>query len=398
MNTMHRRHVLQGMGAALLALGGPRVARADSVSEAIEPAELLSDWRPAAVELDLVTRLKRPFCAEPALSDLIARRVTPARHLYVLCHGAVPQIDQSTYVLRVEGEVERPLALSLERLVREFRAISMETALTCAGNRRREHHARKKLADPLLWGPGAIGNPRWTGLALAELLTRARPRAGARHVWFEGLDDATLRGRQPPGFGASIPLARVHEPLAEPVLLAYAMNGAPLSRVHGYPLRSVVPGYIGARSVKWLGRIVVSSQPSNNPYFQRAHRLIGSGSSGDKEPIYSYPLNAAICTVSRQGRAVDVRGYALPPGKPGCTIERVELSVDHGRSWARARIDSPSRPYAWCLWQARLRAPPDARYVVVRAFDSEGNAQPRRAAWNTGGYLNNGWHSVPLPG
>ncbi|MBW3541658.1 MAG: molybdopterin-dependent oxidoreductase, partial [Planctomycetes bacterium] len=214
-----------------------------------------------------------PANAEPELAQLVESWLTPLEHFYIRSHGPVPEIDPREYRLSVEGLVEKPLKLSLEDL--EGLAQTETTAtLTCAGNRRSEHSRQRKV-EGVPWGPGAIGNARWQGVRLSEVLKRAGLRDEARHVWFEGLDQVAHQG-QTIAFGGSIPLAKAmgDSPMAPGALLATRMNGQPLPADHGFPARTVVPGYIGARSVKWLGRIVVSDHPSPNHYLQEAYKLV----------------------------------------------------------------------------------------------------------------------------
>src|SRR5262249_8853891 len=145
--------------------------------------------------------------------------------------------------------------------------------LTCAGNRRSEFQGPKIAGVP--WGPGAIGNAAWSGISLAALLRRAGIREGAKHVWFEGADEIVDKSDTYP-FGGSIPLdkALAGDDRAPAALLATKMNDKPLTAEHGFPLRGVVPGFIGARSVKWLKTIVVSDRPSPNHYLAAAYKVI----------------------------------------------------------------------------------------------------------------------------
>jgi sulfite oxidase len=364
--------VLRAGGAAILAAGcGLERARG-------EPGER------AALAKRLITRLDEPYCAEAELDRLTREWITPVDDFFVVQHGRAPAIDAETWALDVAGAVAQPLRLGLAAL-RAMPAVTLPATLMCAGNRRREHHAIKKIDDPLLWGAGAIGNAWWTGVRLADVLVRAGVAPGARHVWFEGLDE----GRDG-AFGGSIPIERVMDRSAPPVVLAYRMNGAELPEVHGFPLRAVVPGYIGARSVKWLGRIVVDRRTSPNPYFTRDHRL------GDR-PIYELATSAAICRPASGARArgeVAIAGYAVA-ARPAATVARVEVSIDDGTSWQPAVMDRHTAPACWRRWWAGLEVRGPMR-VVARAIDSDGRVQPRRARWNPGGYLYDGWSAIEI--
>ncbi|NQV24725.1 MAG: molybdopterin-dependent oxidoreductase, partial [Rhodopirellula sp.] len=186
-------------------------------------------------------------------------------------------------------------------------------------------------------------------------------------------------------------------------LLTTKMNDQPLTSDHGAPLRGVVPGYVGARSVKWLGKIVVSDRPSPNHYVATAYKLVQEGTAiewDESGPIYRFPLNSVICTPAPNSKVsvgkVSVAGYALPSGQPGTSIARVEVSADAGRSWTAATINSPLREHCWVLWKADVKLSSTTRELMVRATDSKGDIQPEHAEWNLKGYMFNSWHHVPV--
>jgi len=168
-------------------------------------------------------------------------------------HGEVPEVDPAAWRLRVHGLVERELELSLSTLREAFREREVTATLQCAGNRRAGLMAIRDIPGEAPWGPGATGTATWTGVALADVLALARPLREAGHVGFAGTDLCS-EAKPAQRFGGSIPLDKACRP---EVLLVWAMNGEPLPLVHGAPLRVIVPGYIGARSVKWLARIEV---------------------------------------------------------------------------------------------------------------------------------------------
>lgn len=351
----------------------------------------------------LIVHSTVPMNAEPPLSELVASWLTPIDRFYIRSHAPVPEIDVKRFRLTVEGGVRRPLELSLEELKSGFERVSVVATMTCAGNRRSEH-SRIKPVDGVQWREGAIGNARWGGVRLSDVLKKAGLKETARHVWLDGLDQVERNESTIP-FGASIPIEKA---LADTesmpgALLATQMNDEPLARHHGFPLRAVVPGYIGARSVKWLGRIIVSDRPSPNHYVSGAYKLVEQGSPlewAEAGPIYRFPINSVICrpdagATLKAGR-VTIAGYALPPGEPEVKIDRVEVSVDGGRSWTRARFTLASRPYCWQLWQAEIAVTAATRELRVRAVDSRGRTQPQRVDWNLKGYLFNAPHRVPV--
>lgn len=347
-----------------------------------------------------LVRQDDPYNGEPSLEDLVQDRLTPTPLFFARNHGDIPEIDPAAYRLEVSGLVERPRSLSLAELQEEFPAHSLTATLQCAGNRRLEMTRVAPIPGELPWDNGAISTAEWRGVRLSDVLEAARPRAGARHVDFTGLDQVSRLGRQF-GFGGSIPLEKA---LAREVLLAYEMNGQPLTPLHGRPLRAVVPGYIGARSVKWLSRIEVRSSPSENYFYARAYQLFPPQANAETVDwdsgikLGDFPVNAVICTPQDgariAGKSVRVQGYALAGG--GRAIARVDLSIDGGRTWVAARLDEPTNPWTWRLWQADLELAAGDNEILVRAWDAAANTQPEdlRQTWNFKGYLNNSWHRL----
>jgi sulfite oxidase len=303
--------------------------------------------------------------------------------------------------LSIEGAVRQQKKLKLaELLAMQNRTIT--ATLTCAGNRRAEFN-REGTVGGVQWEAGAIGNATWTGVSLAKVLGQAELLENAKHVWFEGLDEIK-KGEGVIPFGGSVPIEKAMVDGATPgTLLAHQMNGAPLTPDHGYPLRTVVPGYIGARSVKWLGKIVVSDRPSPNHYVATAYKIVKETDSIDwteSGPIYRYPINGAIATPSARSSVpigmVDISGYALPSGRLGSSITKVLVSADAGETWTKAKLTGKDVSYCWQLWKASVRVTTDTKRLIVKAEDSAGGFMPGRIPWNAKGYLQNSWYKLPV--
>jgi sulfite oxidase len=350
---------------------------------------------------DLIVREAMPFNAEPELAQLVESFVTPVKHFYVRNHGPTPKVDPREFKVRIEGLVHKPVELSLLEIKERFRQHATEATLTCAGNRRDEMSAIKPIAG-VQWNAGAIGHARWGGAALADVLKAAELKDGAKHVWFDGLDPIPEKDGTVAPFGGSIPLERAlaTDGLA---LVAHAMNDEPLTPEHGAPLRTIVPGYIGARSVKWLAKITVSDRPSPNHYVAEAYKIIQTSDPRElaaAEPVYGFAINAAICLPPggaklKTGRN-KIAGYALPSGQPGSTTSKVELSTDGGQTWTTAQLEGDARPFAWRLWSADVLLPSGRRQLVVRATDNKGHTMRDERPWNLKGYLFNAWHRVDV--
>src|SRR3954464_11621878 len=219
---------------------------------------------------DLIVHEQDPFNAETPRAALAEAPVTATDAVYVRSHGTGPRIEPAAWRLRVDGLVERALDLSLTTLREAFRERTETATLQCAGNRRAGLIAVRDIPGEAPWGPGATGTATWSGVALVDVLALAAPLREAAHVGFVGAD-LSPEATPPQRFGGSIPLDKACRP---EVLLARAVNGEPPHAVRGAPLRVVVPGYIGARSVKWLERIELRATPWAG-YFQHVvYRLL----------------------------------------------------------------------------------------------------------------------------
>jgi len=384
-------------------------------SSALAAFSLLRANPTLAAEVDLIVRSADPYNAEPRLLALVADHITPVEQFYVRSHGPVPKIDAKSFKLTIDGLVESPLEYSLDDL-KQFSETSVEATLTCAGSRRQELSAIKPVGG-VQWDAGAIGNAKWTGVSLAQVLQKAHIKSSVKHVWFEGLDPIKEKDGSVAPFGGSIPLSKVlsfmlprggvvknsKSLVSQNVLLAHSMNGQPLTPEHGFPLRSIVPGYIGARSVKWLTKITLSDRPSPNHYVAEAYKLVQTDSkeeAAQADPIYGYALNAAICAPAAgatvKAGITRISGYALASGQSANEIAKVEVSRNGGTSWTEARLLGTPSLFAWQHWTADLDLPAGKHNLAVRATDRLGNTMPERGEWNFKGYQYNGWHHVSI--
>jgi sulfite oxidase len=340
---------------------------------------------------DLVVHELEPFNAETGMESL-SDPVTATDAFYVRGHGTVPEIDPAAWRLRVGGLVGRELSLSLDTLQEAFRERTVTATLQCAGNRRSRLMDIRDIPGEAPWGPGATGTAIWSGVSLADVLALAGPLPGASDVGFEGAD-LSPDAKPVQHYGGSIPLDKA---CRSEVLLAWAMNGDPLAAVHGAPVRVVVPGYIGARSVKWLERIELRSEPWSG-YFQHiAYRLVpadGTPGPGVGMPLGLVALNSEILS-PRDGDTVpagsiEVRGYAFAGGDR--YVARVDVSVDAGASWRQAEFLDDLGRWAWRHWRISVELNPGEHELLVRAWDSSAATQPEddAALWNPKGYVNN---------
>ncbi|HEY6775520.1 MAG TPA: sulfite oxidase [Thermoleophilaceae bacterium] len=347
---------------------------------------------PYGKRTDLIVHEEEPFNAETGLAALAEGPLTATDAFYVRGHGAVPEIDPAAWRLQVHGIVERELELSLTTLREAFREREVTATLQCAGNRRAGLITIRDIPGEAPWGPGATGTAMWTGVALADVLSLAQPRRGAAHVGFDGAD-LCPEAKPAQRFGGSIPLDKACRP---EVLLAWAMNDEPLPAVHGAPLRVVVPGYIGARSVKWLQRIEVRSTPWDGYFQQVVYRLLpedGTPAPGAGMPLGLVALNADVLSPADgetvTAGPVEVRGYAFAGGERH--VARVDVSLDGGAGWSQAELLDDLGRWAWRHWRITLDLAPGDHEILVRAWDSSAATQPEdeAALWNPKGYVNN---------
>lgn len=373
----------------------------------------------------MLVRSAKPFNGEPPSTLLPDAFVTPTELLFVRNHLPVPVVDPATYALTVVGDGLPPqgVRFTLQELAERFPPARVTAALQCSGNRRADM-ASAKAARGLAWSVGAMGNVEWSGVWLRDVLAAAGASADAvatgavAHVQFEGLDRDPASGVC---YGASIPADKAWDARAD-VLLATHMNGAPLTRDHGYPVRVVVPGVTGARQVKWLDKIILSSEESLSLWQQKDYKVFPQHMDWDNvdfaamPAMQEMPVTSAICepsdgaSIPSTAQEVTLKGFAFSGG--GRAISRVDVSVDGGASWVTADIvDAPedatpsrTRSWGWTLWRADVRLPdalraPGAQLTCVcKAMDVAANTQPESplSIWNFRGLANNSWHRVNL--
>ncbi|GLZ49732.1 sulfite oxidase [Actinomycetospora sp. NBRC 106375] len=347
----------------------------------------------------MVVHEQEPYNAEPPRSALAEHPITPVATFYSRNHGELPELDPRQWRLRVDGLVDEPLSLSLDELQR-FEHHEVTATLQCAGNRRAGLLAVRDIPGQHPWGEGATSTARWVGARLADVLAAAGLRRDASDVAFLAPDVAP-EASPPAPYGGSITADKATSP---EVLLAWEMNGEPLTVAHGAPVRVVVPGWIGARSVKWLEQITAQDHPSENFFQQSAYRLLppdhDDPAPGDGVELTAVALNSAILrpddgAVMTAG-PTEVTGYAFAGGDR--EIVRVDVSADDGRTWHQAELDDQLGPWAWRFWRTTLELRPGEHEIVARAWDSTAALQPEHAAslWNPKGYINNAWPTVSV--
>lgn len=350
---------------------------------------------------DMLVHEREPYNAEPCRAALGRSPLTPVDTFYSRNHGPVPDLDPETWRLTVDGLVGIELSLSLADLRTRFERHELVATLQCAGNRRTGLLAVRDIPGEAPWDGGATGTASWAGVRLGDVLAAAGVLEGAAHVELLAPDlAADAKPVQP--FGGSVPLAKA---LAPEVLLAWEMNGEPLTPLHGAPVRVVVPGWIGARSVKWVERVHVRADPSENYFQATVYRLLpvdGRAAAGRGTSLGPVALNTEILHPEPGAEvaagAVEVSGYAFAGDDRD--VVRVDVSTDGGETWSQAHLGDDQGPWAWRMWRLTVGLPVGATRILARAWDSTGATQPSSPAhvWNPKGYVNNSWADVTVHG
>jgi DMSO/TMAO reductase YedYZ molybdopterin-dependent catalytic subunit len=319
--------------------------------------------------------------------EALRHAITPAGLHYLLIHFDIPRVDPAVWRLEIGGEVERPLTLTLDEL--EARpARTLAVTMECAGNGRALYEPRP-LSQP--WLLEAVGTAEWTGTPLAPLLDEAGLSSDAAELVFAGLDRG-LQGDVEHDYERSLPVADARR---DEVLLAYAMNGEPLPPQHGFPLRLVVPSWYGMTQVKWLRSITAVREPFRGWQQEVAYRIRAS-EDDPGEPVTRMLPRSLLVPPGVPDFLSRTRFLAAGPcvlegrawsGTP--PVDRVEVTLDGGATWAEARLEAPASEFAWQAWSFAWDARPGEHVLGCRATDSTGRTQPDSAEWNHDGYCNN---------
>ncbi|KAF1805161.1 Oxidoreductase, molybdopterin-binding domain-containing protein [Mucor lusitanicus] len=359
----------------------------------------------------LIVRKDAPFNAEPCPVDLVKNYITPEKYFFCRNHGPLPDIREAEHTILVQGiGCDKPTYFNMKQIKQDYEKASVMMVMQCAGNRRDGLH-KVKHTKGVIWGPGALGNAIYSGCRLRDILATVGVTTKIKnltklHVAFESVEQC----EEDKCYGSSIPLSKALDEFGD-VLLAYEMNHSTLTRDHGFPIRVVVPGYIGGRSVKYLKSITIQDYESMSYYQRRDYKILPESVSDEKQAdaywckvpsIGEYNVQSYVCSPSdgiHDGAKSNqtVQGYALSGG--GRCIQRVDVSGDDGKTWTTAQLHQPAaegnncRVWGWCLWSATIATKRNVR-IVSRAVDSSGNVQQEYPVWNYRGVMNNSWRTV----
>jgi len=344
---------------------------------------------------DLILLTSRPPQLETPLK-YFKELITPNDALFVRWHIAnIPtSIDVNQWRLKVGGNTEQELQLSLSDLRVRFEKVTFTAVIQCAGNGRSFFEPRVAGGQ---WKNGAMGNVTWSGARLKDILNQAGIKAGSVDVSFNGLDTGTLP--TVPDFIKSLPIDKA---LEDDMLIAYEMNGRPLTMLNGFPARLIVPGWYATYWVKSLTDITVLNKSFEEFWMKTAYRIpdtacgcVPPGAKPQKTiPIHRMTTRSLIITPEERSglkvnKPVDIAGIAF---SGGYGITDVVVSTDGGRSWGQAKLGKDLGKYSWIQWTYPWRPKKPGKYTLMaKATNSIGESQPFEGLWNPSGYL---WNKV----
>jgi sulfite oxidase len=359
------------------------------------PAALLAQAPSAAQRFGkdkLIIRSVRPPDFETPVA-LLDSFITPNDLFYVRSHMPIPQVDASTFALKIGGDVNSAVSLSLDEL-KKMPAVTVTTTLECAGNGRGFF---EPAVAGIQWEKGAVGTARFTGVRMSEVLKKAGAKTSALNVEMHAAD-------RPPGsmpaFVRQVPMAKA---MHADTILAWDMNGQPIPQVHGAPLRAIIPGWEGAYSVKWVNQLNLLAKDSDSFWvatgYRYPNRRVAPGAAvdaKDMEPLKGLAVKSLITTpahgAAMAAGTIAVAGFAWAGENE---ITRVDISIDNGATWQAARLTGEKAPFAWRRFESRVTATKPQSYLILsRATDAKGNMQPAVSQWNPSGYLWNQYDSV----
>jgi DMSO/TMAO reductase YedYZ molybdopterin-dependent catalytic subunit len=336
----------------------------------------------------------RPPQLETPFSVFNESVITPNDAFFVRYHLAdLPkEIDSDKFAVSIKGSVENPIAFSVADLKTKFEPVEVTAVLQCSGNSRGFSTPRVGGGQA---GNGAMGNAKWKGVRLKDLLAKAGLKAGAKQVTFNGLDKAVAE--KTPDFVKALEVDQAND---GEVMIAYEMNGESLPFLNGFPIRLIVPGHYGTYWVKHLNEITVVDETFNGFWMNPGYRIpdnegacVEPGTTpGKTVPIKRYNVRSFITNLKdgdkvKIGEKVKLKGIAFDGGYG---IKEVLISSNGGKSWSSAKLGDDVGRYSFREWQASFTAQKAGDHEIkVRAVNRIGQSQPMEALWNPPGYMRN---------
>jgi len=345
-------------------------------------------------KVPLIKRSYRPPNFETPI-DYFKEPITRNDAFFVRYHLAgIPQaIDAKSWRLKVGGDAARQSAeYTFEQLRHDFDPVELVAVCQCSGNRRGMFQPHVQGVE---WGVGAMGNARWKGVRLKDILDKAGLSDKAVEVAFDGADGPAMAST--PDFVKSIPVDRA---MAEGTIVAYEMNGKPLPHFNGFPARLIVAGWTGTYWMKHLTSIEARTTPQGGFWMNPAYRIpantfhvdpFPTQATAANQPITDIVVNSLVTSIRdgqrvKRGDMVDIAGVAWDGGRG---IRDVEVSMDDGQSWVLALLGKDLGPYSFRTFSHRFRVGDAAPVVRVRAYNNRGDTQVEKLIFNPAGYHHN---------
>jgi DMSO/TMAO reductase YedYZ molybdopterin-dependent catalytic subunit len=345
-------------------------------------------------KVPLIKRSYRPPNFETPV-DYFREPITRNDAFFVRYHlaGIPTAVDTKAWRLKVGGEAARsPFELTFDQLRKDFEPVEVVAVCQCSGNRRGMFEPHVQGVE---WGVGAMGNARWKGVRLKDLLDKAGLADKAVEIAYDGADGPALAAT--PDFVKSIPVDRAMDPAT---IVAYEMNGKPLPHWNGFPARLVVAGWTGTYWMKHLTTLEARTAPFVGFWMNPAYRIpanmfhveaFPTQATNANQPITDIVVNSLVTSVRdgqrvRRGDMIDVAGVAWDGGRG---IRDVEVSLDDGRSWFLAALGKDLGPYSFRTFSHRFRVGDTSPIVKVRAYNNRGDTQVEKLIFNPAGYHHN---------
>ena len=351
----------------------------------------------------LVLLGERPLVAETP-EALLDDDTTPTDKFFVRNNGTIPEAAAApdSWKMIVDGEVNNPVALTLGELKAKFKPVTRRMVLECGGNGRSFF---TPTARGNQWTNGGAGCAEWTGVRLSDVLKAAGVKSSAMFTGHYGTD-RSLADNTKDAISRGVPIKKAMDPNN---LIVFAMNGEPLSNIHGGPVRLIIPGWPGSVSAKWFNRLWVRDKYHDGPgmgatSYRVAIKPMVPGGRPDNDnfrDLESMPVRSIITSpangtkLAAGTKEVKLRGAAWAGDN---AVRRVDVSIDFGATWQRAAVEKPKNKYDWQRWTATVSLPSDGYYEIwTRGTDSKGAMQPHVAGfWNPQGYGGNPMHRIAV--
>ncbi|RCX12009.1 molybdopterin-dependent oxidoreductase [Extensimonas vulgaris] len=349
---------------------------------------------------ELIVLTTRPPQLETPFSVFNEGLLTPNDAFFVRYHhnGLPPAIDGDKHVIKIGGNAcGKPFELTMQALKTQFRPVELVAVKQCSGNSRAFFEPRVTGGQ---LGNGAMGNARWLGVPLKDILAQANVSGAARYVTFDGLDYPLMGG------GDFVKALEIDHALDGEVMVAYQMNGADLPYLNGFPVVLVVPGYYGTYWIKHLSEIRIIDHEFDGFWMKTAYRIpnndcacVDPGKTPPStRPIGRMNVRSFITSLQdgeqiRAGAPLEVRGIAFDGGQG---IREVAYSLDGGQNWRQARLGEDIGRYSFREFKFGFTPEKGSYDLRVRAWNRSGQSQPMQALWQPAGYMRNVVESVKV--